>query len=622
MYLAAGIDHFFLSPRDKPYLHHVKQLGQSWPHLRTLADFMEIGTSPQRWKPDNPQAQSLDVSSIGASSTGKEANGDIHTLPDVEAKSSQRPEKPKPWLRLRNAIKKGKGNAPVPDAQLTRDDRARRTNVCKLDYLKDGGVHSTRYTSPETLRMEGLSRSDSDAATKFRLFVVEDLSRDVIEILGSHFQIDPSFFRAHILDYAWYNVRDPYRDPPNLNIVARHQPWVQFRFAMARYFSSSDEFQEGFKEAERFNVHRRPDDDANNYSFWDKEDAIIGVSRAKASFWVQEPTPAGEPGIGELPSPATVHLGTCLTRRSVVGILLLDPTIKAGKPLWCGSRNWETPAFDNTQYRRPATHRPELTHAENSFFDRFIYWAQKRDVFAKWETSQSPSGKGDSPWEDAQAPLQALLHLVCSEWLTVSDYIKARLNLIDWEIAYPQHFLRTGHRIDIALQKLHVWRRWVPLHREMLSETLEGVFDFSPRTASMDAQNLPVVKVSANKFNGLEAYRHDFSLVYAYMEEYQHRIDRLTSVATAFISIEDSRRGYGASKDVGRLTWLATIFIPLSFVATLLSMQSDVTELADSMRVWAMVAFPVIGVMLAIVFLSDNLHDWLRKKKQGMNNRR
>lgn len=43
-------------------------------------------------------------------------------------------------------------------------------------------------------------------SVRTRLFVVEDLSRNVIEALGNHFKIDPSFFREHIVDYAWYNT--------------------------------------------------------------------------------------------------------------------------------------------------------------------------------------------------------------------------------------------------------------------------------------------------------------------------------------------------------------------------------------------------------------------------------
>lgn len=57
---------------------------------------------------------------------------------------------------------------------------------------------------------------------RMRLFVVEDLSREVIEQFGAKFDIDPHVFRAHIFDNIWYNIRDLTWDPPSLKIdIAR-----------------------------------------------------------------------------------------------------------------------------------------------------------------------------------------------------------------------------------------------------------------------------------------------------------------------------------------------------------------------------------------------------------------
>lgn len=81
-----------------------------------------------------------------------------------------------------------------------------KTRVFRLDYPVDTErpiVHHECNT-PDELRqkIDGLD----DGSVKFRLWVVEDLSREVIETLGHHYDIDPSFFREHILDYVWYNI--------------------------------------------------------------------------------------------------------------------------------------------------------------------------------------------------------------------------------------------------------------------------------------------------------------------------------------------------------------------------------------------------------------------------------
>jgi Mg2+ and Co2+ transporter CorA len=89
------------------------------------------------------------------------------------------------------------------------------------------------------------------------------------------------------------------------------------------------------------------------------------------------------------------------------------------------------------------------------------------------------------------------------------------------------------------------------------------------------------------------------------MEEYQNRIDRLTSVVTAIITIADSRRGQDDNRNVARLTWLATFFIPLGFVASIFSMQDDINKLQDTYRLYFKVALPVaFGSLGLAVILS------------------
>lgn len=206
---------------------------------------------------------------------------------------------PTRWRKFRQ-------KSPEVDAQkqaamdADRQERWVRTNVARLDYFRSGVVnHLTIKTSHA---LEDALRSEErmpDPGVELRLYVVEDLSRDVIELLGSAYDIEPAFFRAHILDFAWHNARDYWRDPPNLDLVAKKQHWTVIRFVRARYFKNVASFRRGFKEAEGFNVLRRPDDDENNRSFWDKRDAKIGLIRSRASFWLKRRGKDGEAAVGE-----------------------------------------------------------------------------------------------------------------------------------------------------------------------------------------------------------------------------------------------------------------------------------------------------------------------------------
>lgn len=71
----------------------------------------------------------------------------------------------------------------------------------------------------------------------------------------------------------------------------------------------------------------------------------------------------------------------------------------------------------------------------------------------------------------------------------------------------------------------------------------------------------------------IKAYGEDFKMLLGRLEEYQSRIDRLTSVVTAVMAVEDTRRAIKDARNIGFLTWLATFFIPFGVLSGIFSMQ-------------------------------------------------
>ena len=92
-----------------------------------------------------------------------------------------------------------------------RRERASRTKIAILTFGSDGSkVHRMDVSRSKDLSQAfDKSQDDHDDIHHARSIVLEDLSKDMIEILGSRFDIDPYFFRHHISDYIWYNNCDP-----------------------------------------------------------------------------------------------------------------------------------------------------------------------------------------------------------------------------------------------------------------------------------------------------------------------------------------------------------------------------------------------------------------------------
>jgi hypothetical protein len=303
------------------------------------------------------------------------------------------------------------------------------------------------------------------------------------------------------------------------------------------------------------------------------------------------------------------------TSNEMKGILLLDPTITEGFPLWKGYRNWEpTPSrFSSTYPSGPPN---------TSLFEEVIYWTMKPYF-------PSPNPPNNTP-ETPIIPIQPFLHIVCAEWLTMITYLTTRLGQLEWEISFPKDF-RLEEAADSSLRKLHVWRRLVPLYREMLTEILERAFRFPPNAPHQRYTLPPDISIpglpnsvgilsSTQKFStcsscslptyplsslatpsvAFHALRPSFVRALLQMNELQQRLERLTTIATAAISIAESRLSFVENRNVSRLTWLATVFIPLTFITGLFSIQPDIPALKTSFGYYFAAAIPLALITLGV----------------------
>jgi len=122
---------------------------------------------------------------------------------------------------------------PVKSRVLVGEDRAERLgrlDVAILDFDGIEGTHHESFTTPHALSafLDGPRPPDSNISARF--IIIEDLSSALIEMLGSRFDIGPSFFRGQIGDYAWYNTRDPWVETPRLQTRIESQSFTHFRY--------------------------------------------------------------------------------------------------------------------------------------------------------------------------------------------------------------------------------------------------------------------------------------------------------------------------------------------------------------------------------------------------------
>tara|TARA_R110002003_G_scaffold171_18_gene14062 strand:- start:31710 stop:33158 length:1449 start_codon:yes stop_codon:yes gene_type:complete len=443
-----------------------------------------------------------------------------------------------------------------------REERVERTNI---NFIEQQAGLPTRLTQIPTLlqlheTLQSLATEVTSAGPSgppcLRLFIVEDLSRGVIEALGSRFDIDALFFREQTEDYIWHNTRDPWVKTPDLHATMKRRKWFRVRNARLRYHKSERSFQDSRLEAAAFNVLRRPDDDANHWRYQDAKGSVVSTTRTKTTIWVGEDR---------------------MCANTTVGIVLLDPTTKHGYPLWYDRANWIPLTDMFTSQARPSP-SSESWFADITQSTLSYPWFQ-------------PSAAGAAI--DVRRIVLPAIYTVCAEWLVVCEYVKARLGQVEWMMEMPALFIARGPEVDRALKKLNVWRRQVPAWREMVAETLHQTIPAAKRL-TLDPNR---AHDDDDAFGDVTA---DFERVLDMLDRLQARIDRLSDRGNAEMQLEAARQSLAESHDLARLTWLATIFVPLTFMSGLFSMTDDVGSITGTFRVYFAAAVPVAFISLVI----------------------
>ncbi|CAK4031897.1 hypothetical protein DOTSEDRAFT_73705 [Lecanosticta acicola] len=486
----------------------------------------------------------------------------------------------------------------------SREERAARTKVRVIDYTNASLDASEEYYDCATLRRALDDSRQTTDARQTRLIIAEDLSRDLVETLGDYYDVDPLFFASHIGDYLFHNTRDRWAELPTLDADARKMPHFCLSYLRGRYYEREEDFEEAERQTGMFNVLRRLDSDRSRKRLQngliDTRDASVALSRAKTSLWCK-PRKQGDP---------------------ITAILLVDPTVGHGHPLWGGYRPFtQTPSM---QSWRDNPYQSFDAPERKSLFEDVVYWSERM-------TAQDLALADRDP----RCLALSMLKLVIADWLTVLKYMTSTLGKLEWELEVP-HWGRGGvHETDRLLKKLSPWRRNVGYYETMISQAIARLFPPEVRAplhtsapAGANAFDTPLRppdhywSYDQSHDTGIRSLWLDFQNVKRQMDEVQARIRDIEQIAFNASNIEESRRAVEQNRSIGTLTFLATIFIPLNFTSSFLSISADFSEARTTVLLWFAIGIPLTVLTLLVLnllhrgrkgYLLKALRKWLRE---------
>jgi Mg2+ and Co2+ transporter CorA len=166
--------------------------------------------------------------------------------------------------------------------------------------------------------------------------------------------------------------------------------------------------------------------------------------------------------------------------------------------------------------------------------------------------------------------------------------------------------------IESSLNRLLTWRRLLPVFREMVEETLEQSIPAAVRLTKLASKHDKEAEI-------FDDVREDYERVKRLLGELQNRVGRLSDHIDSELSIQNANQSLEENHSLARLSWLATIFIPATFIAGLFSMSNDLTAQLTTFKVYFSVALPTTALIMLFVWALNSKYwkDWRTKREKN-----
>ncbi|KAH4122512.1 hypothetical protein HBH47_081270 [Parastagonospora nodorum] len=393
-----------------------------------------------------------------------------------------------------------------------------------------------------------------------RLYIVEDLSIDVIELLGSRYNIDPLFFSTQ---YDYWDYREGgSSEPLRLQLSKKHRKWFHIdNVRMCRDKHRPFMWESNDNKTSKFNVERHIERQRATQG----QDDIL-ILNTRTAFWLDKD---GEGG-------------------PLVGIVLVDPT----NSLFGGD-------YRDKSIPRPTTTSESEQVPTASESEQETWYSDIVEISSRF--------LGNPPFPPGTAiNLMAVVYpatvAVCAEWLKVCHFYSVVLDKIESVFVSSSDSGPERNEIDEALEILPRLSKNLPNWRRMVIAALEDAIPAAtrlskPASHSQDKQNDLL----------LDQIGPDLKRIKCNIEELQNRSTRLTDRCVAEMQLQAARESLAESHNLARLSWLATIFVPLTFLSGLFSMSEDIGSLRLSCKYYFSIGLPLVTVALVVVRWGPNI---------------
>jgi hypothetical protein len=404
--------------------------------------------------------------------------------------------------------------------------------IADVDYLPDELAGKAKDHRTHDL--------DQQHPLQGRILIMEDLTVDVVELLGAELDIDPLFFAMHLHTVHRTGMRHQMPDEATLPSRLRSNDYINISYHRPLTCDNADSTSgKWIRDAsvDRKVVLLR----STTIALASHCASVIKVQRSNG-FWIS--------------------------------IILVDPPLR------------------ETHF--PTGHKDEVAHkihlSLRPFLGTYEDFTEPPKFSEDWSSlaSQAPAGPLEDVllyWErntptnfDASNPsLRSLayypLRIVAAEWVKYVEVMQHCIKTYE----YKGNELPDLDKFNMDLRELQAWRLRTLNSQQKIGSIIRKLrsYNFKERDDKTD----PLLE--------------DYEVVSSNIQSAGARLENMLPVVTSLVQIIDARQSFAETANISRLTILALVFVPLTFVSSLFSMNTENLPGSSHFWVYFVVAIPV-----------------------------
>ena len=378
-----------------------------------------------------------------------------------------------------------------------------------------------------------------------RLLIVEDLSSDIVETLGCLLNIDPFFFASHIDTFQIDIAR---RRPSMATFPSkmRTQNFLNLHYHRVVELKNPESTHTLLRDMNVPRIVRiLPKLKGTNIGLV-RHCCSILKAETKDGLWL------GKRGLINQWDYETQNL-------YFIGLILVDAPISNSYVLQSRDNDSTAPFTLQTElfqggfqdFLSEPSFSDNIDHKSgpipSSPLESFIYY---------WSLRQPPGFNVDCPTLFSLS--YYALRIDAAEWMT---YLELMYHCIQqYEYSPDAIILASIGHIEALTADIHSLQRW---GRRSIATARKIRY-------AVDFLKYSMIKNEDKEFSAL--IRQDYEQIALDLDAYSRRLEVIVSVDTSLVQAIDCRRSLIETMNISRLTYLALIFLPLTFVSGLFSM--------------------------------------------------